>query len=93
MLVWTLWVFFTLLRGRLGMSMINYSLSGDKAVDIYIDQICAEGCRRVSEIIVLLDSGEILPGCTLDRRQYTLLLHELKNIMAIYDSSGNCGVS
>ncbi|MGD2055065.1 MAG: hypothetical protein PVG45_13270 [Gammaproteobacteria bacterium] len=52
-----------------------------------IESICERGCERVNEIITALESGcavEETAGLVKTERQQ--VLHELKAIMAVYDS-------
>ncbi len=62
----------------------------DLQVENCLEKLCTQGCRQVTKMITLLESGKSLPHCRLNHQQYALLLEELKSIMAVYDETGSC---
>ena len=61
-------------------------------IDQRITQICELGCTRVTEIIIVLEQGQIAPETDglLDAER-ALVLDELKAIMAVYNTrKGGC---
>lgn len=58
------------------------------AVDRCLEQLCKQGCARVSGYIDDLRSGKPVPGTeALDRVQQQKLLGELESIMSVYQCS------
>ncbi len=57
-------------------------------MDHCVEQLCQQGCARVSEYIQALRSGQPVPGTEgLDTAQRQLLLVELESIMSVYQCS------
>ncbi len=67
-------------------------LNHDPQVEHCLETLCIQGCRQVKVIITVLESGKPLPHCHLSPAQYTLLLQELKSIMAVYEQTGSCSL-
>ena len=66
------------------------ALTHNSEVNSAIERLCREGCKAVREHIATLENGEDHPDFGhLNREQRTLLLAELKAIMAGY---GDCRV-
>ena len=62
-------------------------LMNNVELDHRIAQICALGCRRVSEIITSLEQGNTTDECSdLTPKQRLQILAELKAIMAVYEA-------
>lgn len=51
-----------------------------------IERLCGSGCQRVNEIIETLNKGaDIKDTAALTEQERKQVLHELKNIMSVYD--------
>ncbi len=60
-----------------------------KKVAKAIEEICAQGCIRVNEIIIELENGQGIEYTQeLTDEETFSLLAELKAIMAVYDKDG-----
>ena len=60
-----------------------------KKVAKAIEEICAQGCIRVNEIIIELENGQGIEYTReLTEEETFSLLAELKSIMAVYDKDG-----
>ncbi|MDM8546211.1 hypothetical protein QUF61_06925 [Candidatus Venteria ishoeyi] len=58
-----------------------------------LENICQQGCRQVSQVILQMEQGETLPETAmLSATQHQLLLVELKAIMAVYEKTGSCDI-
>ena len=67
------------------------ALTQNPEVNSAIEHLCRDGCKSVREYIAALENGEDHPAFgQLNREQRTLLLAELKAIMAVYGD--NCRV-
>ncbi len=56
-------------------------------VQLTVESICELGCTRVNEIIDALESGtQIEETINLDKTAQQRVLHELKQIMAVYEN-------
>lgn len=61
---------------------------GQNRVDLYVEQLCQDGCGKVREYIRALQSGEQLPQLAhLERVELDAILKELISIMAAYEGS------
>lgn len=55
-------------------------------VDQAVSLVGNQGCTRIRELIVILESGAAIPETSeLDQAESQAVLTELKSIMAIYD--------
>lgn len=62
------------------------ALTDNPEVNVLIDRLCGEGCTAVQEYITALERGEQRPAYAhLDETRRSLLLAELKAIMAVYE--------
>ena len=62
------------------------TLTDNPEVNALIDRLCGEGCTVVQEQITLLERGGEHPVYAhLDAAQRSLLLAELRAIMAVYE--------
>ena len=53
-----------------------------------IEKLCTLGCTRVNEIIAQLETGNTVDEIEhLDPQELQSVLHELKQIMSVYDIS------
>lgn len=60
---------------------------GQDRVDLCVEQLCQEGCGKVTEYIDLLQAGEALPVLAhLAPAEVKAVLDELISIMAAYES-------
>lgn len=51
-----------------------------------IEQLCATGCERVNEVIAIMERQQSTKEtATLNAQENAMILHELKNIMAVYE--------
>jgi hypothetical protein len=65
-----------------------------QTVEACLEQICQQGCQQVNVIIQQLQQGVHLSETQhLTTFQTTLLLHELQNIMAVYNQTKSCRLS
>lgn len=62
------------------------ALTDNPEVNALIDRLCGEGCTSVQEYITALEQDREHPVYAhLDARQRSLLLAELRAIMAVYE--------
>ncbi len=60
-------------------------------IELFLEQICEQGCRSVNKVIKQLEKGEIIELTRdLNESQHKILLKELKSIMAVYGETGSC---
>lgn len=67
------------------------NITDDTQVDACLEHICQQGCRWVTHCIQQLKQGvELEETRYLTSVQKQKLLHELDNIMAVYQVTGSC---
>lgn len=67
-------------------SSLNMSNALPKHLQPIIDTICSAGCKKVNEIIEILDNdGHTEETVELSEKERRLVLHELRIIMSVYD--------
>ncbi len=60
-------------------------------IELFLEQICEQGCRSVNQVIKQLEKGESIELTRdLNESQQKILLKELKSIMAVYGETGSC---
>lgn len=68
--------------------------SDQARVDACVEYLCNQGCKAVWGYIAVLERGESIPGFDgLDPSDVSLVLKELKAVMACYEGSCTTGVS
>lgn len=61
-------------------------LTNNQKLQHIIEQLCTTGCDQVNEVIEILEQqGGIEQTGELNEQEYTIVLLELKTIMAMYD--------
>jgi hypothetical protein len=64
------------------------TVTGQSRVDLCVEQLCQEGCFRVTEYINSLQAGESLPQLAhLTPEEAEAVLAELVSVMAAYEGS------
>ncbi len=54
-----------------------------------VETLCGSGCERVNIIIeTLVKGGDVKDTAALPEKERKQVLHELKNIMSVYDQDG-----
>jgi N-methylhydantoinase B/oxoprolinase/acetone carboxylase alpha subunit len=67
--------------------------TNDEHIDLCIEEICQQGCRSVNQIIERLEQDQPTTATQhLNETQQKQVLHELKNIMAVYAETQTCEV-
>ena len=65
------------------------TVKGQSRVDLCVEQLCQDGCCKVTEYISLLQAGEPLPELAhLAPEEVKAVLDELVSVMAAY--AGSC---
>jgi len=60
-------------------------------IELFLEQICEQGCRSVNKVIKQLEKGEVIEiTMDLNELEQKILLNELKSIMAVYGETGSC---
>ena len=69
-------------------------ITNDKQINTCLEQICAQGCRSVNQVIQQLEQGQLIEAVQhLSHAQQQRLLQELQSIMEIYAETQSCEVN
>jgi len=53
-----------------------------------VETLCETGCQKVSDVIEILEKGaDVQKTAALSEQERKQVLHELKNIMSVYDKT------